>query len=271
MVGPSFGVSNSEFSAAFDPAAELFLTPAFTNEIAEQSWAAQINGKDGAYLVPAVDFAIGVGLNVCRLPTVQERMSNEVFHRADAAAFIATLAVDKAVRKNLFIDAYRKSPWLSKYDPRSIPELRDANFLRTLGEPPFMDVAIVAGGALRAIQKRGITEGEQDIIAASSSLEIIAYPHTRFMPGVTSHFGRPYAHIRHYSINTDVSPPTVDLTREAKATVRANTSNESGCAAMKIRLENGDTLFTQRYQEILRYLLAGRAVASYNPPKSVRR
>jgi len=235
--------------------------------------AAVTGGTEGAYFVPAVDFAIGVSLNACSLPAIRRRMPQEIAFRADIAAYVASRAAKIGAESGLFVRAYRANPYLSKLlGSHYIEELSDEYQMRSLCEPPFLDAAIAIGGALRALHKSG-AYGEQaaSAIIDSPNLRLIAQVQGPNMKQVQHRLGIPYAREHHYVTGSQDESPTVAFHPRTIAFLRKYIDKESGCPALKVRPNQGRSVFSDRWLAISRFLLAEGAEASANLPSHIKR
>ena len=261
-----FEVESTDFGAAYAQAARSFLDTAQTNEIAQATYKAVRRGKDSAYLVPAVDFGVTVGLSVCR----RVPMPDELLHRGDAVAMVAGMAIVHGISRQLFVEAYQQSPYLSRLDDPTRPscperDLTDQDNLLPLCETAVLQATAIYGGAIRALRKEGVVEGLTDVIARSQKLHLVARTGKEREKRIDKQFGPPYARIGNFIVRDGEEPVTLDLHPDTEALFLANIDQESGCPAMLIKSGDGGTLYDRRYHELLQTLVTDDVKVSGGP------
>jgi hypothetical protein len=261
-------LTGGEVLRAHEPLVGPFLDPESRTELSLATMRAFDAGREEAFFAPVIDFAVRVALRACTQPQVQEKLPAEVDARAQTAAHVAEAVARGGIASNLFIDAYRRDPILRRglrANPVLEQNLRDVGYISTQCAAPFPETARIAGGAWRALRKKGVNRGQTDIISRSRSILLAASIPKQHTEEVFRYLGTPYASPGHFQVGKAGQLPTVDLSPRTIDYLHNYLLERRGCAAASInpRDGKGTNMLRRGFGTITAYLLDDGAEVSY--------
>jgi hypothetical protein len=258
-------ISNEAVRNGIGVALAAFESPS-GEEIADTVAELVGNGNTEAYFVPAVRFLIDSTLQIVSEPEVKDALSNEVLDREFVASRLAEHVAKIATDNHVFSFLYKHSPTLSSI---SVPvveldNLRNGEYLGSLGAAPFFDTRFVVGGAFRMLKAREI-EDPKEVISRSSGLLVIAgvYKDPEIGKVVHSYLGLPYAKSEHYVLIDKEEGMEVAFADQAQLILETLHVEGRGCPAGKIKSPDNspNRLLSDYWGKIVDFLIPAEATA----------
>ncbi len=252
----------------FGPAIDRFANGQCGSPMRSATMKMVDSGRPEAYLVPIIDYTTRTALELCNLPSVQERMPAEVSARAQIAAYEAgRIAVGGMLGEHkLFVDAYYNDPILREglNNFEIWDSFFDEDFLISQCGSPFNETAFLASGALRALGEQKLSSQASGIIARSKNLLLFSsVPKGHRQKALVTYLGGlPYSSSGHYDVNTSARRPRVDFTEDASTRIRKLLVPGRGCPSANIAFKGEGTVLRHAWGDIVRYLLSGQPTIS---------
>ncbi|HYF97157.1 MAG TPA: hypothetical protein VD947_03925 [Patescibacteria group bacterium] len=215
--------------------------------------------------IPGVDLIVNSALDVLAQPDVYGRISPEIATRTK----VAVKCVNR-VAKLIGNDANRQDFGQASdillpldYGLRGRDFGPNSDLALRLSRAAFIDVCILAGGAVRFLDREDTADEESRsaIIARSSGLLDFSRIRQNAMKDALDYLGRPYADTRHYVWTKDRK---VDFAAEAKDTLQNMRARGRGCPAHRVPSPDNTkiNLLQDRWGAMVQYMVPEEAKAS---------
>jgi len=262
----SFVLDREEIKAGIKPEIMDFLFGSNYDELSEIAADLVKEGRSEARYLPAVRLIVGSALRVLELPEVAGRLPQEIAARRNAALHAAECATNLALATDTLTQYYVDNPFLMNLTVKSGEEgaLRNKEYLLSLGQSPFFDVAGVSGAALNLIRERDVSGSPPDIIARSTGLLAISGVYKGDSDVAVDYLGLPYASTEHLGLQEGIDGPEVDFTAEAKDFLGNLHVQGRGCPAGKVTEQGADhSLLEEYWRKLVYYLVPENATAEW--------
>ncbi len=226
--------------------------------VAAQSNEMTRAGRPGAMLLQAGKFIIDATLAAMDAAiTPNQPLPDEVYARRLAATYTVDEVAQTAAGDGSLNKLFGGFPMLEGCSPaqRIYFMQRIAFDLATIGSAPIQEVSVVAGGAVRMLQRAGVDGSVEGIVSRSHGLLDSAKLHKDLAAKVFSVLGTPYFSDECYRIlDHRDGGIKVDFSEEVKAVFEANKGR--GCPAGGVRLGDGhpSTLLHMYWERINAFL-----------------
>lgn len=238
-----------------------------SDPISQALHRAVLNQRPSALHVPGVKMAIDVTLDV--MASIEQSLPTEVFARTLEGRYIAkdamTLLVMRRANENHFLGNSR----LNTHPLLAIHQefFRDPEELSTLAGAPFSDAGRVSGGVLALLEKEGFDdEPAAEVVARSTSLQVVGRMDKNYAPGATTELGYPYVDIDRLQLIEGGAGVEAIFTPDTLAYIRSKFSKGGGCPAggMRPKGHENPTLFELYWPKITGALLSEDASAVFD-------
>lgn len=237
-------------------------------------------------MMPVAYFGIRAAVETARDPDVAPLLPLDMKRRAGVVRGCSRLMINRARSEGVLTRYYRGTPSLRPLLSKASSAMQlifddfggvGEQSLTPLGDTAIMDESIVAGGALRFLQRNQPAalraESAAAIVGRSVGLQLVARVPDDVLEQMRTHLGAPYTHTRNLTFEHGV----VDFTPDARTYIHSLMEPGYGCPAHSALTEDASgkpTFLRLAWSEIADVLLPPGAKAEQRPaprPKIPRR